>query len=370
VAQGTNMGLSELAHNADLTYDRLAWVSTWYLREETLKAAVAALVNFQYRQPLAQHWGGGTLSSSDGQRLPVRGKVRNARALPRYFGYGQGITFYTWSSDQFAQYGTKVIASTIRDATYVLDAILDNETDLTILEHTTDTAGYTDVVFCLFDLLGMQFSPRLRDIGDRQLYKLKTDATIYPRLDTCLIGRIDLPRLLEGWDDLARVAGSLKRGYVTASLLISRLQAYPRQGQLTKLLQEYGRLVKTIFVLRYLEDEALRHRIRAQLNKGEKLHDLRKFLFFAREGVVSQQYEEGQTNQAGCLNLLTNAVIVWNTVYMQAALHALRAEGYPVREEDLGHLWPTRFAHVHRYGKYAFNIEAARTRTGLRPLTR
>jgi len=54
-------------------------------------------------------------------------------------------------------------------STYVLDAILDNETDLTILEHTTDTAGYTDIVFCLFDLLGMQFSPRLRDLGDRQL---------------------------------------------------------------------------------------------------------------------------------------------------------------------------------------------------------
>jgi TnpA family transposase len=122
--------------------------------------------------------------------------------------------------------------------------------------------------------------------------------------------------------------------------------------------------------LRYLEDAALRHRIRAQLNKGEKLHDLRTFLFFAREGAVSQQYEEEQANQAGCLNLLTNAVIVGNTVYMQAALNALRAEGYPVREEDLGHLWPTRFTPVHRYGKYTSNIEAARIRTGLRPLTR
>lgn len=368
LAQGTNMGPVEMAHSANLTYDRLAWTSSWYVREETLKSAVAVLVNFQYRQPLAQHWGGGTLSSSDGQRFPVRGHVRNARALPRYFGYGQGITFYTWSSDQFSQYGTKVISSTVRDATYVLDEILDNETDLTILEHTTDTAGYTDVVFALFDLLGMQFSPRLRDIGERQLYKLKTDATIYPRLDARLMGRIDLPRLLERWDDLARVAGSLKRGYVTASLLVSRLQAYPRQGQLTKLLQEYGRFVKTIFILRYLEDEALRQRVHAQLNKGEKLHDLRKFLFFAREGVVHQHYEEGQAHQAGCLNLLTNAVIVWNTVYMQAALDALRREGYPVKEADLVHLWPTRFAHVYRYGKYEFDVAAARAREGLRPL--
>ena len=294
--------------------------------------------------------------------------MRNASALPRYFGYGEGITFYSWSSDQLSQYGTKVISSTIRDATYVLDEILNNETDLTILEHTTDTAGYTDLVFALFDLLEMQFSPRLRDLGDRQLYKLKTDTTLYPLLDARLTGRTDLTRLLAGWDDLARVAGSLKRGYVTASLLISRLQAYPRQGQLTKLLQEYGRLVKTIFVLRYLEDEALRRRVHTQLNKGEKLHDLRKFLFFAREGMVTQKYEDGQANQAGCLNLLTNAVIVWNTVYMQAALDAIQHEGYPVQEEDLVHLWPIRFAHIHRYGKYEFNVEAARARVGLRSL--
>ena len=370
LAQGTNMGLTEMAHSTNLTYDRLAWTNTWYLREETLKAVVTELVNFQYKQPLAHRWGGGTLSSSDGQRFPVRGKVRNAVALPKYFGYGQGITFYTWTSDQFSQYGTKVISTTVRDATYVLDEILDNETDLAILEHTTDTAGYTDLVFALFDMLGMQFSPRIRDLGQQRLYKLQNDPTMYKRLDTRLTGRVDPTRLIDRWDNLVRVAGSLKRGYVTASLLISKLQAYPRQNQLTKLLQEYGRLVKTIFILRYLEDQALRQRVHAQLNKGEALHQLRKFLFFVRDGVVSQKYEEDQNNQAACLNILTNAVIVWNTVYMQAALEVLREEGYPVKDEDLVHLSPARFAHIHRYGRYHFDVETARARRGLRPLRR
>ena len=370
LAQGTNMGLTEMAHSTNLTYDRLAWTNTWYLREETLKAVVTALVNFQYTQPLAQHWGSGTLSSSDGQRFPVRGKVRNAVSLPKYFGYGQGITFYTWTSDQFSQYGTKVIATTIRDATYVLDEILDNETDLAILEHTTDTAGYTDVVFALFDLLGMQFSPRIRDLGHQRLYKLKNDHTLYKRLDARLTGRVDPTRLIDRWDNLARVAGSLKRGYVTASLLISKLQAYPRQNHLTKLLQEYGRLVKTIFILRYLEDQSLRQRVHAQLNKGEALHQLRKFLFFVRDGAVLHKDEEDQNNQAACLNILTNAVIVWNTVYMQAALEALREEGYAVEDDDLVHLSPARFAHIHRYGKYHFDVETARSRRRLRPLRR
>ena len=159
LAQGCNLGLTRMAQICDHAYDRLAWCTTWYLREETLRAAVAAVVNFQHRQPLSRHWGGGTLSSSDGQRFPASGKVRNATALPRYFGYGKGVTFYTWTSDQFSQYGTKVIPTTVRDATYVLDEILDNETELPILEHTTDTAGYTEIVFALFDLLGLQFSP-------------------------------------------------------------------------------------------------------------------------------------------------------------------------------------------------------------------
>jgi TnpA family transposase len=61
--------------------------------------------------------------------------------------------------------------------------------------------------------------------------------------------------ILRNWDDLLRVAGSLKRGWVTASLLIGKLQSYPRKNRLTRALQEYGRLVKTIFILRYIESE-------------------------------------------------------------------------------------------------------------------
>lgn len=372
IAQGSNMGLTEMARSAilpngeSISYDRLAWTNAWYLRQETLEWATDTLVNFQYQQALAHRWGGGILSSSDGQRFPARGNVRNAQALPRYFGYGKGITFYTWTSDQYSQYGTKVISSTVRDATYVLDEILDNETELTIVEHTTDTHGYTDLVFALFDLLGLQFSPRIRDLGSRTLYKLIGDSEAYPNLDVRLTGRINMDRILAHWDEMLHVAGSLKLGYVTASLLISKLQAYPRQNRLTKLLQEYGRLNKTIFILRYLEDEALRRRIETQLNKGERLHQLRKFLFFGREGSIRHKHLEAQTDQAQCLNLITNAVIVWNTVYMQAAVDQLRTEGMDIHDNDLTMLSPTRFEHISRYGTYHFNVDELPEK--LRPL--
>ena len=165
-----------------------------------------------------------------------------ATALPRYFGYGKGVTFYTWTADQFSQYGTKVIPTTVRDATYVLDEILDNETELPLLEHTTDTAGFTEIVFALFDLLGLQFSPRIRDLGDQRLFRMERQNR-HPRLGPRLKGRINRDRILNNWDDLLRVAGSLKRGWVTSSLLIGKLQSYPRKNRLTRALQEYGRLV-------------------------------------------------------------------------------------------------------------------------------
>lgn len=215
--------------------------------------------------------------------------------------------------------------------------------------------------------MGLQFAPRLRDIGDQQLYRLTREQRarhLAPRSK----GTIRQDVILRHWDDLLRLAGSLKLGWVTASLFISKLQASPRQNVLTRALQEYGRLVKTLFILRYLQSEDYRRRINAQLNKGESLHALRDVLFVADKGVIRRKQEEAQTDQAMCLNLVTNAVVVWNTVYMHAALDQLRMEGMAMQEENLAHLSPARFEHVNPYGKSVFPSDQASQRQGLRPL--
>jgi TnpA family transposase len=129
-----------------------------------------------------------------------------------------------------------VVPATLRDATVVLDEIVGNETDLRIAEHTTDTAGYTDIIFALFDLLNMSFCPRIRDLGDQKLSKIKGREWIYP--DLRFMGTVNPDYIRRHWDELIRLAGSIQSGRVTASLFISKLQAYPRQNNLTYLLQE------------------------------------------------------------------------------------------------------------------------------------
>jgi TnpA family transposase len=67
--------------------------------------------------------------------------------------------------------------------------------------------------------------------------------------------------------------------------------SYSRLGgkALTCGIQEYGRLNKTIFILRYLLTEQVQRRIGAQTNKGEALHTLRGFLFLANEGRIRRR---------------------------------------------------------------------------------
>ncbi len=369
LAHACNFGLEQMAHSTNISYRQLAWCTTWYLREETLEAAFTTLVNYHHQLPLSQAWGSGILSSSDGQRFPVSGKNRHARTFPPTLGYGQGLTFYSWTSDQLSQYGSKPVIITARDATYVLDAILGNETELAILEHTTDTAGATEIIFALFDLLGLRFTPRLRDIGSRRLYRSGAiDLHHYPRLQPHITGRINRQRVLDWWDDMLRAAGSMKLGHVTASLLVQKLQAYPQQNALAQALQEYGRLVRTLHVLRWYANNDDRRRVMRQLNKGEALHDLRAYLMIANKGQLRRKRGDELVNQASCLNLVTNAVILWNTVYMAEAVAQLKREGYPVNESDLAHIWPTRYEHINVYGRYHFNIEEAQRREGLRPL--
>ena len=181
-----------------------------------------------------------------------------------------------------------------------------------------------------------------------------------------LQGLVRSKTLLDNWDELLRVAGSLKLGWVTASLLISKLQAGARENVLSRALRDLGSLVKTQFILRWIENPDYRRRIHRQLNKGEALHALRRFLFFAHEGKVQRRQADQQTNQVLSLNLVTNAIVTWNTVYMNAAIERLRAEGRIGRDIDLGHLSPALYGQVNPYGKYRFEIEGRAP--SLRPL--
>ena len=286
-ANACNLSLADLARSSDLDYQQLWWVANNYFSDENLKKANNLLVNYHNKQWLSGYWGGGTLSSSDGQRFPTSGKIRNAKTLPKYFGYGRGISFYTHTADQYSQFGSQVVSVNERDATYVLTEILANQTDLTLDEHTTDTHGYSDLNFALFDLVGKHFYPRIKDLKNQRLYKVVGNGIpqiAYPALK--FTGTVNVDYLKKHKDEMTRIAASLITGTVTPPTLIAKLQAYPKQNNLMYVLQSYGQLIKTIFICKYLLSQPLRKKINAQLNKGEQLHGLRAYLWRPTLGLV------------------------------------------------------------------------------------
>src|SRR3954451_16008419 len=147
---------------------------------------------------------------------------------------------------RFAPFYTKVIAANASEATHVLDGLLHPESSLTVREHDTDTGGVTEHVFGLCHLLGFRFAPRIRDLADRRLY-VAGDRADYGSLGAMIGGSINLHCIKENWDEVLRMAGSLRAGTVAPSVLMRRLSAYPRQNTLAKALREIGRLERTLF---------------------------------------------------------------------------------------------------------------------------
>ena len=305
------------------------------------------------------------LSLSAGQRFPVAGKTRHARRMPPSLGDGMGVTCYSGSSDQLSPYGTKFVPVPVRDATSVLDEMCHNETERPIRDHTTDTAGATESIFALCALLGCRCAPRRRDRNDRRLYAAgPVDRQRSPRLQPQVTGRRNRPRLLDGWDERWRVAGSMQLGWVTASLLVQKRHAPPQQNALARALQAYGRLARTLPILRWYASPEERRRFLRQLHNGEALHDLRAARVMANKGQLRPRRGAALAPQARCRNLGTNAVIVWHTVSMAAVVDPRKQEGDPVQDRDLAHVWPTRYAPINIDGTYHFSVEAGHARKG------
>jgi hypothetical protein len=105
-----------------------------------------------------------------------------------------------------------------------------------------------------------------------------------------------------------------------------------------------------------------------QLNRGEDRHRLGRAVFHGKRGELRQRYREGQEDQLGNIGLVVNIIVLWNTLYIDAALQQLRAEGFPVQPEDVARLSPLVYEHINLLGRYAFSVPEAVQRGELRPL--
>jgi TnpA family transposase len=356
VAKACNIGFEPLIRSGvpALSRDRLSWLSQNFIRTETIAAANAKIVAAHNALPIVKLWGAGDVVSADGMRFEAPADAIHAGPNPKYY-LERGVTWYNMLSDQFSGLNATVVPGTLRDSLVILALLLEQETELEPVEVMTDTAAYSDAVFGLFWLLGYQFSPRLADIGGARLWRIDKTAD-YGAFDSLAVGKINLPLIIQNWPDLIRLAGSLKLGHLRAAGVMRTLQVKDKPTTLARALSELGRIVKTLHILRCIDDPAFRRRILVQLNRQESRHSLGRKLFLGERGEIKNSLRQGQEEDLGVFGLVLNIITHWNAVYIQEVVRQLAKEGVAVDPADQARLSPVMWRHINFLGRYDFSL--------------
>ncbi|MFI7709235.1 Tn3 family transposase, partial [Nonomuraea sp. NPDC049480] len=184
------------------------------------------------------------------------------------------------------------MAGTPRDSLHVLDVLYDRDGGRRPEMIVTDTAAYSDIVFGLLTLAGYAYAPQLADLPDQKMWRIDARADYGPFTDAAR-GRVDPARIDRHWEDILRIIGSIHTGAVRAYDVIRMLS---RDGRLTPLgdaIAHYGRISKTLHILRMADEPGYRHQIKAQANLQEGRHALARKVFHGRNGQLYQNYHEG-----------------------------------------------------------------------------
>ena len=216
-------------------------------------------------------------------------------------------------------------------------------------------------------LLGFRFALRICDLADAKLYVPKGER-ITPALAPLIGGNLNFKFIRVHRNEILRLAISIKQGTVTASLMLRKLSSYPRQNGLAVALRELGRIERTLCILDWLQSVELRRRVNAGLNKGEARNALARAVFFNRMGEIRYRSFEQQRYRASGLNLVTAAIVLWNTAYLGRVTRALQRRN---QEADNGlqrYLSPLGWEQINLTGDYVWQQSCPRSPSKFQPL--
>lgn len=346
MAHGCNIGpytMSRLA--GDITYRQIKRITDWQLTEEAQRQALADIVNAISRLDVTQAWGEGKTSSSDGQRFSLKRKVIQRTYSHRFRDYA--LEFYSFVADNYAPFYSTAIECTDRDAAYVLDGLLYNESDLALEEHYTDTHGYTEINFAAF-------APRIRGLQNQRIYRIDKTKEYGPLAP--LVDRWDrtihMDWICEQWD---------RMGHTTASTALKRLAGYSGKNHFYRANRELGRIFKTEYILQYMSDPTVRGHVRRGLLKGEEVHALARQVAYGKQGRLTARDLQAQKNTSNCLTLIMACIIYWQTKEINRVLLYDEPEREGVDLSLLEHISPIGWENVLLYGEYVLNRSLVRS---------
>ncbi|WP_426995976.1 Tn3 family transposase [Pseudarthrobacter sp. N5] len=265
------------------------------------------------------------------------------------------MTWLNMISDQSVGLAAEGVPGTPKDTLHFVDLLYNPDGGQRPEELITNQGSYSGIVFGLVTLLRFDYRPVLADLPDAKLWRINRSAD-YGRLDRTARGKIDVEKVRRHWPHICRIAASIHTREVSAHDVIRILQRDGRPTDLGNAVAHYGRIFKTLHVLTFVDDPAYRREMKAMRNLQEGRDALARHIFHGREGKLHQAYRDGQEDRLGALGLVLNCVTLWNTVYLDHALTALREQGYPVLDADVVRLSAYVRRHINVHGHYSFQL--------------
>jgi TnpA family transposase len=352
MAHGCNIGITKMAQSSkNISLNNLENTVNWYFSLPNLRKANDAIVSlmgkFKINKLFNTH-STGQHTSSDGQKFYTAMDSIHANYSYKYFGKEKGVVLYSFIDDIHRLFYSAVINASEREAAYVVDGIMHNEVVQSEI-HSTDTHGY---------LLGIQFAPRIKGFQDQNLYSMEGMNITPPKEYILKMGEpINTEIIAQNWDSILKMVTAIKLKHTTASTLLKRLNSYSRQHPVYQALKELGKVIRTRFVLQYMDDEFLRRRIDTQLNKIENAHQFARAVFYGNSGEIQYASKEQQLISDACKRLIQNAIVCWNYLYLSDLIDQTRQEDRVLLMEAIAASSPVSWGHVNMQGEFNFSEE-------------
>lgn len=358
---GCNLGPSQVAKSVKgFSRKQLAWLDMRHITEDRLDKAIHSVINAYNKFALPKYWGTGKSASADGTKWNLYEQNLISEYHIRYGGYG-GIGYYH-VSDQYIALFSRFIPCGVYEAIYILDIIQSSDVDIVPDTLHGDTQSQSTPVFALAFFLGIQLMPRIR--GIKKLTFHRPDSNVrYKHIDALFTSSIDWNLIERHLPDMFRIVLSIKEGMIAPSTILRRLGTQSRKNKLYFAFREVGRVIRTIYLLKYINDVELRKVVHAATNKGEQFNHFTKWLFFGNEGIIAENIRFEQSKIIKYNQLVANLAILYNVSAMTRVLNDLIAEGHTITREMLEGIGPFRTLHINRLGAYVLNLK----RRGLSP---
>jgi len=359
---GCNLGIRKTAKiSRNINQAELENTINWYFTHENIMRANDNVLSFLDRLQLPklfQRRQGNTHTSSDGQKFRIGVDSLNANYSYKYFGKGKGVSVYSFIDESHRLFYSTVINPAEREAAYVIDGLMHNDVVQSDI-HSTDTHGYSEMIFAITHLLGISFAPRIKSFKKQHLYSFESPSAL-KALGYHVLSKktVNLKLTSDQWDQILRFIATIKLKETTASQLFKRLSSYSKQHPLYRALKQFGRIIKTIFLLRYIDDVELRQMIEKQLNKLESSNKFGKAVFHGNNQEFQLSTKEEQLIADGCKRLIENSIICWNYLYLSKLIND--AESHNQRTNLINTIKNGSvvvWRHINLQGEYDFSEE-------------